>query len=113
MMRVLVVDDSAVARHAIATKLRARGCEVFEAESVAEAAKVDAAAIDRAVLDLELGDGDGVDVASRLRASRADLAIAFFTSAPSSPLAARASAIARVYAKPDEIEAIVAWASAS
>lgn len=112
MPRVLVVDDSAVARRAIVQRLSARGCEVVEAASSAEGVAADLSGIGAAVLDLELGDGTGVDVASAIRARAPELPILFFTSAPRSELARAARAIARVLAKPDDLEEAVEWAVA-
>ncbi len=68
MTRVLVVDDEAPLRRALATNLRARGYEVDLAES-AEVALERAAAHppDLVVLDLGLPGLDGLDVIDGLR----------------------------------------------
>ncbi len=62
-----------------------------------------------ALLDLDLGDGDGADVAARLRATNGALPIAFFTSERGTEAVARAAAIGPVFAKPDDLDAAVDW----
>jgi DNA-binding NarL/FixJ family response regulator len=63
----------------------------------------------RALLDLDLGDGDGDDVARALHARRPDLPVAFFSASTSAELVDRARAIGPVFAKPGELDAAVAW----
>jgi DNA-binding response OmpR family regulator len=109
MSRVLICDDSAVARVSVARRVRAAGLDVVEEESAAGASSVDATGIACALLDLDLGDGSGADVATRLRASNGALPIAFFTSERSGGEVARASAIGPVFAKPDDLDAAVDW----
>src|SRR5438270_12391086 len=75
--RVLIADDSAVARVSVARRVRADGIEVEEQDSAAGASAVDTAELACALLDLELGDGLGTDVAERLRAGQGGLPIAF------------------------------------
>jgi len=67
MTTVLVVEDDATYRGALARALTREGFEPFEAESV-EAACAFAAAgrPDFAVIDLRLGDGSGIDVVREL-----------------------------------------------
>ena len=65
--RVLIADDSAVARVSVARRVRAEGIEVEEQDSAKSACSVDAADLACALLDLELGDGFGTEVAERLR----------------------------------------------
>lgn len=107
--RVLIADDSAVARLTLARRVRAAGFEVVEHDSVASASTVDATTIACALLDFDLGDGLGVDVAARLRQAAGSLPIAFFTSTAESDVVARASAFGPVFAKPDELDAAVDW----
>ena len=80
MARVLIADDSPVARFSVSQRVRAAGFEVVESDSVASASKVDPSTLACALLDFDLGDGFGVDVAARLRARSGSLPIAFFTS---------------------------------
>jgi CheY-like chemotaxis protein len=107
--RVLIADDSAVARVAVVRRVRAAGLEVVEHDSVASASTVDATTLTCALLDFDLGDGFGVEVATRLRQEHGALPIAFFTSSSTSELADRLSAFGPVFAKPDEIDAAIEW----
>jgi ActR/RegA family two-component response regulator len=109
VVTVLIVDDSDVARRALAKRLARDGHAPVEHASATAgcAASVDGVAC--AVLDLDLGDGDGVEVAEALRARAPDLPIAFFSGASRSALAGRALAYGHVYAKPDELDAVAAW----
>lgn len=107
--RVLIADDSAVARLTVAREVRAAGLDVIEHESAAAASAVDARDVACALLDLELGDGHGTDVASRLRSARAELPVAFFSSATDGDLVVHARTIGPVFAKPHELGDAVAW----
>ncbi len=106
--RVLIADDSATARVVLARRVRAAGFEVVEHDSYATASAVDGATISCALLDYDLGDGSGVDVAVRLRATRDSLPIAFFTSSKSEA-SERARTYGPVFAKPDELDAAIDW----
>jgi CheY-like chemotaxis protein len=108
-LAVLVVDDSPVARLAVARRLRSEGFEVIEQASAAtpKAAVIARAAC--ALLDLDLGDADGRDLARSLVAQRAELPIAFFSASASPELLASARTLGPVFAKPAELEAAVAW----
>jgi FixJ family two-component response regulator len=109
VVTVLIVDDSDVARRALAKRLAAEGHASVEHASATAgcAASVDGVAC--AVLDLELGDGDGVEVAVALRSRAPELPIAFFSGAAEGPIGRRAAAYGRVYAKPNELDALAAW----
>lgn len=106
--RVLIVDDSAVVRVALARKLRAAGLDVIEHDSCASALE-DGRAVVCALLDYDLGDGFGVAIATRLRASSPTLPIAFFTSTLDDAVAGQASTFGPVFSKPDDLERAVAW----
>lgn len=106
--RVLIADDSAVARVTVARRVRAAGFEVVEHDSCASASTVDATTIACALLDFDLGDGFGVDVAARLREGQASLPIAFFTSSSGADVEL-ASAFGPVFTKPDELDAAIDW----
>lgn len=111
--RVLVADDSAVVRVTLARRLRAEGRDVLESDSAAAAITVDGATLACALLDLDLGDGWGTDVAERLRGIRPELPVAFFTSeSGGSDVVARARTFGPVFAKPDELDRAIAWALA-
>lgn len=106
--RVLVADDSAVVRLALVRRFKAAGLEVVEAASVADARKIDAATLDVAVLDFDLGDGYGDEIAAHLTATEPDLPICFFTSSSTEAEAAGAH-YGKVFKKPEESDAVVAW----
>jgi DNA-binding response OmpR family regulator len=110
---VLVVDDSRVARATVEARLTRQGLAVVAAGARAEAETIDTADLAAALLDLELADGNGVDVAERLRAARAGLPIAFLTSAPASDLARRARAFGPVFEKGTGTDEAIAWAARS
>lgn len=107
--KVLLADDSAVVRVAVARRVRAAGLAVVERDSAAAASGVDAAELTCALLDLDLGDGVGTDVAERLRTARPTLPIAFFSSTTTAEVLACARAYGPVFTKPEEIDAAVAW----
>jgi CheY-like chemotaxis protein len=106
---VLLVDDSAVARRAVARRLEAEGFDVQEESSAARAVRVDASTLACAIIDLELADGDGSQVAAALLGKRAFLPVAFFTAGASPTLLEHAGAHGPVFRKPD-VDSIVAWA---
>jgi DNA-binding response OmpR family regulator len=107
--RVLIADDSAVARVSVARRVRADGIEVEEQDSAAGASSVDTADLACALLDLELGDGLGTDVAETLRAGHGALPIAFFTSTRTPEALARAATFGPVFAKPHELDQAIDW----
>jgi two-component system response regulator RegA len=79
-LRLLLVDDDEPFRSRLARSLRARGLEVAEAKSVAEAPEVARAfRPDRAVIDLRMEDGSGLDVLSALRETWPGLACIVLT----------------------------------
>ena len=107
--RVLIADDSAVARVSVARQVRADGIEVEEQDSAAGASSVDTADLACALLDLELGDGLGTDVAERLREGQGGLPIAFFTSTRTPEALARAATFGPVFAKPHQLDQAIDW----
>jgi CheY-like chemotaxis protein len=111
--RVLVADDSAVVRLAVSRRLRAEGLEVVEHDSAVSASGVDPNDLACALLDLDLGDGSGTDVAARLRGDRASLPIAFFSSETARDVIERAAAFGPVFAKPADLDRAVDWARAN
>lgn len=113
LLKVLVVDDSPVARHLVAKPLRSAGRDVIECATVADARRVDARALSCALLDLELDDEDGTRLAAELRAAHAELPLAFFTAAtPDGELVGRARSLGPVFTKPTELASAVSWALA-
>ena len=68
MTRVLIVDDEAPLRRALSTSLSARGFDVVQASSGEQAVVVMAdRGAELVVLDLGLGDIEGVEVLNRIR----------------------------------------------
>jgi CheY-like chemotaxis protein len=108
MRIVLLVDDSAVARRVLARRLEGDGFQVSEASSMAAARKVDVASLGCAIIDLELPDGDGTDLARVLLEKRSALPVAFFTMGTAPSLIEGARARGPVFLKPDT-SPVVAW----
>jgi DNA-binding response OmpR family regulator len=107
--KVLVVDDSAVARALLARRLESEGFDVTLSPSVAASSALDPEEISCALLDLDLGDGDGTEVAAALFALRPDLPVAFFSASVAADVVARASTMGPVFTKPDDLDSAVAW----
>lgn len=77
---LLIVDDDAPLLNRLARAMEKRGFVVETADSVAagiEAAR--RAPPEYAVVDLRLGDGNGLDIVAALRAARADMRIVMLT----------------------------------
>lgn len=110
--RVLVADDSAVVRMALVRRFKAAGLDVVEAASVAEAKKIDLDGLDVAVLDYDLGDGYGNEIAAHLTARKPDLPICFFTSSSEEARGAVES-YGRIFKKPDESDALIAFVTST
>jgi two-component system response regulator RegA len=108
--RFLLADDSAVARARVRDAMARHGVDVVEAASLAGARTVDARRLGGALLDLDLGDGSGVDLAAALRAARPDLPVAFFSSGADPKTTAAARALGPIFDKPAELDEAVAWA---
>ena len=70
---LLIVEDDTPFLNRLARAMEGRGFEVSRAESVADAlAMVKEAAPAYAVVDMRLGDGNGLDVVEAIRAKRPD-----------------------------------------
>ena len=80
-----------------------------ELPGLCAAAKLDAAHLTCALLDLELGDGLGTDVAELLRKGQTALPIAFFTSTRTPEVLARAAKFGPVFEKPDQLDQAIDW----
>ncbi|MEO8800598.1 MAG: response regulator [Polyangiaceae bacterium] len=109
MPKILIADDSLVVRHALRAQLVAKGAEVVATGGFVEASAVDVTDLDAALLDLDLGDGDGLTLYHALRAKRPTLPIAFFSSEDDTPLGNDARMITTVFSK-DRLDDAVAWA---
>jgi DNA-binding NtrC family response regulator len=112
MWIVLLVDDSAVARRVLARRLETEGFQVSEASSLATARKVDLATLGCAIVDLELPDGDGTDLARAFLERRPGLPLAFFTMGTAPSLLEGARSRGLVFLKPD-LNPLVAWVKRS
>ena len=86
-----------------------RVCPLATGEVTATGSSVDATTLTCALLDLDLGDGSGADVATALRDAKSTLPIAFFTSEKSGAELTRAKSLGPVFAKPDELAAALEW----
>lgn len=106
---ILFVDDSAFARVATARLLGSRGLAVTTLSSQAEATAIDPAAFSAALLDIELGDGFGTEVAERLRRHSPGLPIAFLTGGGPPPVLDVAARIGPVFSKVSGVEEAVSW----
>jgi CheY-like chemotaxis protein len=112
MPAVLFVDDSALARATTARRLRELGLSVTAVGSSREVEEIEVAGLSAALLDIELGDGLGTDVARRLRDRAPRLPIAFLSSHGSdggSPLREEAQRFGPVFSKLSEVDAAVRW----
>ncbi|MGA8170725.1 MAG: ActR/PrrA/RegA family redox response regulator transcription factor [Methylocystis sp.] len=72
-LTLLIVDDDRPFLHRLARAMEARGFTVTAAESVAEGlAELEKHPPAFAIIDMRLGDGNGIDVISELKARRPD-----------------------------------------
>jgi len=110
MPSVLLVDDSAVVRRVLGRRLTAAGLAVHEETTSAGARAVDTAGLACAIIDIELPDGSGIDLAAAMLERNPSLRVAFFTSSTATPVVERARALGHVFAKPD-LERLLAWVS--
>ncbi len=79
-MRVLIIDDEKSIRSSTSAALRAEGHQADVADSSAIAlAKLQEEACDLALLDLRLGDEDGLDFLPELKRSQPNLLVVVFT----------------------------------
>jgi DNA-binding response OmpR family regulator len=106
---VYIADDSDVVRTALAHRLTAAGLRVQAGRCAAHSRSVTTRGFACALLDLDLGDGDGVDVAWVLRGHQPALPVAFFSGGAPPAIVDRAREIGPIFRKPDELEAAVAW----
>lgn len=110
-LKILLADDSIVVRATLGRRLADAGVEVVLAGSAAEALTMDAASIVCAVLDVDLGDGNGLSVAEALIARNGALRIAFFTSGEAPPPSNRFQAAS--FEKSKDLDRVVAWVLSS
>ena len=110
---LLIADDDAAFRNRIARALELRGFIVTSVGSVAEALAQTARPPAFAVLDLRLGDGNGLELVGPLRQARPDIRIVVLTGYASIATAVEAIKLGACHylAKPantDDIEAAFA-----
>ena len=106
---ILFVDDSAVVRLSVQRLLVDRGLEVVTFASAAEASAINGSDFAAALLDIELGDGFGPDLAARLREGAPSLPIAFLTAGGPDPILDAAALLGPVFSKTSEVEDAVRW----
>jgi CheY-like chemotaxis protein len=106
---VLVVDDSKFARTITIRRIRERGMEATSAGSCQEAAAVDPRHITAALLDMDLGDGFGTEVAERLRDAVAELPVAFLTARVTEERRTEAVKFGPIFSKADGLDAAIDW----
>jgi len=112
MPPVLVVDDSPVVRRTIERRLQAEGLSVVSDGTAATARARDVSQVACIVVDIELPDGSGCDLAEELLARRPGVPVAFFTAGAAEDVLARARQLGPVFWKPD-LDALVAWTKAA
>jgi DNA-binding NtrC family response regulator len=79
-LQLLIVDDDDVLRQSLTRRFQKKGVEVHEAGSVAEArAKADTVQLDVALLDLELPDGNGIEVLVHLKEKQPETEVLMLT----------------------------------
>ncbi|MEK9647034.1 MAG: ActR/PrrA/RegA family redox response regulator transcription factor [Alphaproteobacteria bacterium] len=108
---LLIVDDDTPFLNRLARAMETRGFDVSTADSVADGKKLARAKPPAfAVLDLRLGDGNGLDVVSAIREKRPDSRIVMLTgygNIATAVAAVKAGALDYL-AKPADADAIVA-----
>lgn len=78
--RILVVDDEESMRTAVRTALGRRGAEVEITGSIEDARQIlSTSAFDAAVIDIKLGDGDGLKLLAEMRESQSDPVVVIIT----------------------------------
>ncbi len=77
-VKILVLEDSMILLKLISSILKAKGYEIIECQSVAEAKAVNEH-ISMAILDYQLPDGNGLDVAMHLKIKNSSLPMMLLT----------------------------------
>jgi DNA-binding response OmpR family regulator len=110
---VLFVDDSPLAAALYVRRFQEKGLAVVSASSFRGATELTLATVGAAVLDIDLGDGWGPDLAVLLRQRAPTLPIAFITAGGAPAMTDRAKALGRVFDKPADIERTLFWVLSS
>jgi two-component system response regulator RegX3 len=109
--RLLVVEDDVTVARALSRTLARAGFTVATTRSCSAACAL-AQIFDFAILDLDLPDGNGVDLARTLIASGKVPSVSFFTSSTDTALLSRARSIGPVVMKSLGTSPILAWLAA-
>jgi len=109
--RLLVVEDDVTVARALSRTLARAGFSVASARSCSAARSL-AQSFDFAILDLDLPDGNGVDLARALMTAGKVPSVLFFTSCTDATLLARARRMGSVLMKSLGTSAILAWLAA-
>jgi DNA-binding response OmpR family regulator len=104
--RVLLVEDDVEVAQAITRQLRQRGFEVVATPSGATATAL-TCCFEVGVFDIELSDGDGVQLATLMLEDAQVLHVVFFSNASFPPSLARAERLGPVVRKAEGIEALI------
>jgi CheY-like chemotaxis protein len=105
-VRVLVVEDDIELARAVVRRLRQDGMQVVVAPSRATAETL-TVCFEVGVFDIDLQDGDGVELAAEMLADGRVEQSVFFSSATFEPSLARAARLGPLVSKRDGVEALV------
>lgn len=108
-MRLLLADDSQYVRVRMGGLLRQHGFDTAAVGTVDEALSFDSATIGAAILDVELGEESGVELARGLRQNRPGLPVAFLTSNPQAARSQGAESLGPIFEKDWELTPLLAW----
>jgi CheY-like chemotaxis protein len=106
---ILLVDDSPLVRAATLRRLVGQGLHVTALGSSAEAEAVDPTGFAAALLDIDLGDGFGPDVAAHLRRASPSIPIAFLTGGGPPSIVDAAKAFGPVFCKTAGVDDAIGW----
>ena len=108
--RALIVEDHGTTREVLCRLLRVCG---YQAEAVATVAEAHARlhAANRVFLDLELTDGNGMELLQRIRAENLPVRVAVTTGSSDAPVLQRVSELKpdAVFIKPVDFSKLVDW----
>lgn len=110
MSRLLIVEDDAVLRKLLTRLFLREGFEVATASSCAEAiAEITGQRFEAVLLDLQLPDGDGLDMLERFDATRRPRHAIVMTAhaTPESRARAQSLHVARLLAKPMDLRELL------
>lgn len=108
LQRLLVVEDDVTVARALSRTLARAGYSVASARSCAAARSL-TQSFDFAILDLDLPDGNGVDLARALMSSGKVPSVLFFTSCTDAALLSRAHCMGSIVMKALGSSPVLAW----